>query len=86
MPQNASVTPQDVMDWIHESLGDCQGAYEVQDLSFIKKTVRVITLRHDAYFDVESARWGALNDAEGRPALTEDLRRWALRSLPHGLK
>ena len=81
MPQNAPVTPQDVMAWIHESLGECQGAYEVQDLSFIKKTVRVLTPRRDAYFDLEAGRWEALSDPEARPALTEDLKRWASRCL-----
>lgn len=81
MQQNAPVTPQDVMTWIRESLAECQGTYEVQDLSFIKKTVRVVTSRRDAYFDVESGRWAALNDPEGRPALTADLQRWAKQNL-----
>jgi len=81
IPQTTPVTAQDVVAWIRESLGDCEGAYEVQDLSFIKKTVRVVTPRHDAYYDVEAGRWAELNDPEGRPALTEDLQRWARRCL-----
>jgi hypothetical protein len=81
MPQDPPVTPKDVVAWIHESLDDCRGAYEVQVLRFVKMTVRVLTPRHDAYFDVEAGRWGALNDPEGRPVLTDDLKEWARRHL-----
>lgn len=82
MQDKPPVTPGEVMAWIRESLEDCEGRYEVQDLTFIKKTVRVVTPRRDAHFDIEASRWGALNDPEERPALTEDLRQWARRCLP----
>jgi hypothetical protein len=81
--QNAPVTPQDVMTWIHESLGDGQGRFEVQDLTFIRKSVKVVTARRDACFELEAGRWDLLNDPAGRITLTEDLRNWARRCLPH---
>lgn len=85
--QNAPVTPQDVMTWIRESLGDAQGRFEVQDLTFIKKSVKVVTSRRDACFELEAARWALLNDPAGKTALTEDLRDWARRCLPrHDLR
>jgi len=80
--QNASVTPQEVMMWIWESLGDTRDRFEVQDLSFVKKSVKVVTARRDACFELEGARWGLLNDPAGRSALTDDLRTWAKRCLP----
>jgi hypothetical protein len=80
--QNAPVTPQDVMTWISESLGDGQGRFEVQDLTFVKKSVKVVTPRHDSCFELEGARWALLQDPAARTALTEDLRTWARRCLP----
>jgi hypothetical protein len=80
--QNASVTPQDVMTWIRESLGDGQGRFEVQDLTFVKKSVKVVTPRRDSSFELEAARWVLLQDPAGRSELTEDLRKWARRCLP----
>jgi hypothetical protein len=80
--QNVPVTPQDVMTWIRDSLGDGQGRFEVQDLTFVKKSVKVVTSRRDACFEIEAARWGQLQDPEGRSALTDDLRTWARRCLP----
>ena len=80
--QNAPVTTQDVMTWIRESLGDGQGRFEVQDLTFVKKSVKVVTPRHDSSFELEAARWGLLQDPVGRCELTEDLRKWARRCLP----
>jgi hypothetical protein len=79
--QNAPVTPQDVMTWISESLGDPQGRFEVQDLSFVKKSVKVVTPRRDACFELLGDRWGLLNDPASKSALTEDLRSWARRCL-----
>jgi hypothetical protein len=81
--QNAPVTPQDVMMWIWESLGDTRDRFEVQDLSFVKKSVKVVTSRRDACYELESARWGQLTDPDSRSALTEDLLKWARRCLPH---
>jgi hypothetical protein len=83
--ENARVTPQDVMAWINESLGEAQGRFEVQDLTFIRKSVKVVTPRRDACFELEASRWALLNDPAGRSALTEDLRSWARRCLPHAL-
>jgi hypothetical protein len=80
--QNAPVTPQDVMAWITDSLGDPQGRFEVQDLSFVKKSVKVVTPRRDACFELMATRWGLLNDPDGKSALTADLRAWARRCLP----
>jgi hypothetical protein len=81
--QNAPVTPQDVMTWIAQSLGDAQGRFEVQDLTFVKKSVKVVTVRHDACFELEAGRWPQLNEPDGRLALTHDLQDWARRCLPH---
>jgi hypothetical protein len=80
--QNAPVTPLDVMTWIRESLGDSEGRFEVQDLSFVKQSVKVVTPRRDACFELVSTRWALLNDPAGKTALTEDLRTWARRCLP----
>jgi hypothetical protein len=80
--QNEPVTPQDVMTWIRESLGDGQGRFEVQDLTFVKKSVKVVTTRRDACFELEAARWALLNDPAEKSVLTEDLRDWARRCLP----
>jgi hypothetical protein len=80
--QQAPVTPQEVMAWIRDSLGDGQGRFEVQDLTFIKKSVKVVTPRRDSCFELEAARWDLLQDPAGRTALTEDLRSWARRCLP----
>ena len=81
--KDAAVTPQDVMTWIRETLVERQGQFDVQDLSFIRRTVRVVTPQRDACFDVEASRWPHLNDADRKAALAEDLRSWARRSLPH---
>ena len=80
--KEAAVTPQDVMMWIRETLVERQGQFDVQDLSFIRKTVRVVSPRRDACFDLDAARWPQLNDADCKAALAEDLRSWAKRSLP----
>jgi hypothetical protein len=80
--QNAPVTPHDVMMWIWESLGESRDRFEVQDLSFVKKSVKVVTPRRDACFEIESARWPQLTDPDARVALTEDLQKWARRCLP----
>jgi hypothetical protein len=80
--QNAPVTPQDVMMWIWEVLGDSRDRFEVQDLSFVKKSVKVVTPRRDACYELESGRWGQLTDPESRSALTDDLVKWARRCLP----
>lgn len=80
--QNTPVTSQDVVTWIRESLGECQGRFEVQDLTFIRKSIRVVTARHDAFYELEAGRWAALNDPLTKPELTEDLLKWARRCLP----
>ena len=78
----ALVTTEDVMSWIRESLGEPQGRFEVQDLTFVKKSVKVVTARRDACYELDGARWGLLTDPAGRSSLTEDLRSWARRCLP----
>jgi hypothetical protein len=75
------VTFQDVVRWIHESLPEYQGLYDVQDLTFVRGTVRVVTPRRDALFDVARTHWGDLTDPTARPVITEDLRRWASQHL-----
>ncbi len=75
------VTREDVVAWINQSLADYQGLYEVQDLTFIRSAVRVVTLRRDALFDVTRTRWPELADPQSRPGITEDLRLWARRNL-----
>lgn len=80
--ENGLVTAQDVMTWIAESLGDGRGRFEVQDLTFVKKSVKVVTVRRDACFELASARWPQLAEPESRTVLTQELRGWARRCLP----
>lgn len=75
------VSIQDVVTWIRESLADYQGRYEVQDLTFVRAAVRVVTERRDARFDVAVSRWQELADPASRPLLTADLQRWARQNL-----
>lgn len=79
--QDQPVSFQDVVAWIRESLTDYQGLYDVQDLTFVRSTVRVVTPRRDALFDVARGRWQELSDPEARPMLTADLQRWARQHL-----
>lgn len=76
-----SVSLEDVLTWIRESLSDYQGLYEVQDLTFVRSSVRVVTQRRDARFDVATTRWPELGDPDSRPVLTADLQRWARQNL-----
>jgi hypothetical protein len=78
---NAPVSTKDVVTWINESLSDYQGMYDVQDLTFVRSTVRVVTPRRDALYDVVNTRWRDLADPVSRPGMTEDLRRWARQNL-----
>jgi hypothetical protein len=80
--ENTLVTARDVMTWITESLGDGVGRFEVQDLTFVKKSVKVVTVRRDSCFELASGRWPQLAEPEGRSALTQELRGWARRCLP----
>jgi hypothetical protein len=80
MPEQL-VSLQDVMTWIDESLADYQGRYDVQDLTFVRSMVRVVTPRRDALFDVVNARWPALSDPQARPGMTAELRQWARLNL-----
>ena len=82
MPDQA-VSFDDVMRWIRESLADYEGLYDVQDLTFIRSTVRVVTPRRDALFDVGRDRWEDLASPESRPVLTQGLQRWASQNLIH---
>ncbi len=75
------VSIEDVVTWIRESLSDYQGLYEVQDLTFVRSAVRVVTQRRDARFDVATTRWQELADPGSRPLLTADLQRWARQNL-----
>jgi hypothetical protein len=75
------VSLNDVVAWIRESLGEYQGLYDVQDLTFIRSSVRVVTARRDARYDLVRDRWPDLADPASRPVLTQDLRLWASRYL-----
>jgi hypothetical protein len=79
--QDQPVSYQDVVAWIRESLADYQGLYDVQDLTFVRSAVRVVTPRRDARYDVERGRWPELADPQGRPTLTAELQRWARQHL-----
>lgn len=80
MPEQP-VSLRDVMAWIDESLTDYQGRYDVQDLTFVRSTVRVVTPRRDALYDLANARWPGLADPQARPEMTADLLRWAQHNL-----
>jgi hypothetical protein len=80
--QQAPVTSNEVVAWIKDALGDGRGRFEVQDLSFVNKSVKVVTIRRDSAFAVDSGRWEALHDPAGREALTGSLKAWARRCLP----
>lgn len=80
--QHAPVTSNEVVAWIRDSLGDGQGRFEVQDLTFVNQSVKVVTIRRDSSFAVDSGKWEALHDPVGREALTGSLMAWARRCLP----
>ncbi len=70
----------DVAEWVDGVLTDYRGRYEVQDQLFIRNTVRVVTVRRDAFFDIQPDRWPA--DAQAREPLGQELRSWARRVMP----
>ncbi len=78
---DAPVTLQDVVAWVRESLSDREGLYDVQDLTFIRSSLRVVTKRRDAHFDIGRDRWPELADPDGRSALTASLQHWARTNL-----
>ncbi len=76
-------TFEDVSAWVGRVLGEYDGLFDVQDHLFVRKTVRVVTKRRDACFDITSMRW--MDDLEAEAdhiALATDLKRWARQTLP----
>jgi hypothetical protein len=70
-----------VAAWVNEVLPDYAGRYEVVDHLFIKGSVRVVTTRRDAFYDISRQRW--TSDADPTHAtIGEELRRWAHRVMP----
>ena len=72
----------DVAAWVDGVLTDYRGRYEVQDHLFIRNAVRVVTVRRDAFFDIQPDRWLAAEPSEARGPLEQELRGWARRVMP----
>ncbi len=70
----------DVAAWVDGVLTDYRGRYEVQDHLFIRNAVRVVTIRRDAFFDIQPERWPF--DPAERDPLGQELRIWARRVMP----
>ena len=70
----------EVAAWVDGVLADYRGRYEVQDQLFIRNAVRVVTIRRDAFFDIQPDRWP--QDAAAREPLGQELRVWARRVMP----
>ncbi len=70
----------EVAAWVDGVLVDYRGRYEVQDQLFIRNAVRVVTIRRDAFFDIQPDRWP--REAESREPLGQELRIWARRVMP----
>ncbi len=72
----------EVAAWVDGVLTDYRGRYEVQDQMFIRNAVRIVTVRRDAFFDIQPERWVANAEPAGRDALGQELRMWARRVMP----
>jgi len=72
----------EVAAWVDGVLTDYRGRYEVQDHLFIRNAVRVVTVRRDAFFDIQPDRWLGAAAAEAREPLGQELRMWARRVMP----
>jgi hypothetical protein len=72
----------EVAAWVDGVLTDYRGRYEVQDQMFIRNAVRVVTVRRDAYFDIQPDRWVATAEPASRDSLGHELRTWARRVMP----
>ncbi len=70
----------DVAAWVDGVLTDYRGRYEVQDQLFIRNAVRVVTIRRDAFFDIQPDRWP--QEGVAREPLGQELRVWAQRVMP----
>ncbi len=70
----------EVAAWVDGVLADYRGHYEVQDQLFVRNAVRVVTIRRDAFFDIQPDRWP--HDVAGRGPLGQELRGWARRVMP----
>jgi hypothetical protein len=79
---NEGIKVNEVASWVAGVLTSYEGLYEVQDHTFIRQTVRVVTKRRDSYFDISSDRWKATADPEVLEALGHDLGLWARRVFP----
>ncbi len=71
-----------VAAWVNDVLADYQGRYEVVDHLFVRDAVRVVTVRRDAFFDIQRARWVGDADAEHHADIGAELRLWARRVMP----
>ncbi len=72
----------EVAAWVDGVLTDYRGRYEVQDQMFIRNAVRIVTVRRDAFFDIQPERWVANAETAARDALGQELRMWARRVMP----
>jgi hypothetical protein len=70
----------EVAQWVDGVLADYRGRYEVQDQLFIRNAVRVVTIRRDAFFDIQPDRWP--HEVDAREPLGQELRIWARRVMP----
>ncbi len=71
----------DVASWVDRVLEQYKGLYDVQDQTFIRGMVRVVTKRRDSYFDISREIWSEPQAAE-HPALGQELGKWARRVFP----
>ncbi len=77
-----TMKPSEVAAWVDGILADYKGRYEVQDHLFIRNAVRVVTVRRDAFFDIQRDRWITTPDPVAREPLGQELRLWARRVMP----
>ncbi len=71
-----------VASWVDRVLEDYKGLYDVQDQTFIRGMVRVVTKRRDSYFDISGDGWGAPADSAEHAALGQQLGKWARHVFP----
>lgn len=78
--QRMSVT--EVATWVAGVLPEYLGQYEVLDHLFVRNTVRVVTVRRDAFYDIPRDRWDATSDEGTHAVIGGELRLWARRVMP----
>jgi hypothetical protein len=72
----------EVAEWVDSVLPEYKGQYEVLDHLFVRGTVRVVTLRRDAFYDIPRGRWLQKADPHEHEVLSDELRLWARRVIP----